>query len=118
MSKPSLLRRMTNAVPLLLIRFYRKCISPLFPPVCRFYPSCSAYGLEAFRQHGFFKALGLTLWRVARCNPFNPGGFDPVPAPTGETHDPDALASGERMYRELFGYDEPDGCEESSSRES
>jgi len=62
-----------------LIRVYQIFISPLTPPSCRFYPSCSSYGLEAFRRHNPIKAFGLTVWRVLRCNPWNPGGYDPVP---------------------------------------
>ena len=63
-----------------LIRFYQRFISPLKGrPTCRFTPSCSAYGLEAFRKRGFFVGLFLTVWRILRCNPFDPGGYDPVP---------------------------------------
>ena len=62
-----------------LIRFYRKCISPLKKPCCRFTPSCSAYALEAFQKRGFFVGLVLTVWRILRCNPYVPGGYDPVP---------------------------------------
>lgn len=76
-------RRITNAIPILLIKFYRLCISPLFPPVCRFEPSCSAYGLQAFQKYPLHRAIVLTVWRILRCNPFNPGGFDPVPDPKG-----------------------------------
>ncbi len=83
-TRPSRLQRCINFFPLLFIRFYRKCISPLFPPTCRFEPSCSRYGLEAFQTHAFFKAIWLTVWRILRCNPFNPGGFDPVPPAGGK----------------------------------
>ncbi|MBQ9976423.1 MAG: membrane protein insertion efficiency factor YidD [Clostridia bacterium] len=62
-----------------LIRFYRKFISPLFPPTCRFTPTCSQYALEAFEKHGCIKGLFLTVWRILRCNPFCKGGHDPVP---------------------------------------
>ena len=62
-----------------LIKFYRKCISPLKPNCCRFTPTCSAYALEAFTKRGFFAALILTTWRILRCNPFGKGGYDPVP---------------------------------------
>ena len=63
-----------------LIRFYRKCISPLKKsPCCRFTPSCSAYALEAFQKRGFFVGFALTVWRILRCNPYNAGGYDPVP---------------------------------------
>jgi putative membrane protein insertion efficiency factor len=82
--KKNLLRTITNGIPILLIKFYRYCISPLFPPVCRFEPSCSAYGLQAFQKHPLHRALFLTVWRIMRCNPFNPGGFDPVPEPKGK----------------------------------
>ncbi len=63
----------------LLIRFYQKLISPLLPASCRFYPTCSAYSLEALEQHGLLSGLGLTIKRISRCHPFNEGGFDPVP---------------------------------------
>jgi len=62
-----------------LVRFYRRWISPLLLPRCRFHPSCSAYALEALETHGNLRGCWLTLRRVLRCNPFNPGGFDPVP---------------------------------------
>ncbi|MBC6971335.1 membrane protein insertion efficiency factor YidD [Bacillus sp. Xin] len=62
-----------------IIRFYQKFISPMTPPTCRFYPSCSHYGLEAFQKHGAFKGFWLTLIRILKCHPFHPGGFDPVP---------------------------------------
>ena len=62
-----------------LIRFYRKCISPLKKPCCRFTPSCSAYALEAFQKRGFFVGFALTVWRILRCNPYSAGGYDPVP---------------------------------------
>lgn len=59
--------------------FYRRFISPLFPPHCRFYPTCSAYALEAFYKHGVIKGFFLTSKRIIRCHPFNFGGYDPVP---------------------------------------
>lgn len=74
-------RKITNTVPILIIKFYRRFISRLFPPSCRFHPSCSTYGLEAFQKHPLHKAIWLTCWRIVRCNPLNPGGFDPVPPP-------------------------------------
>ncbi|MGH7498162.1 MAG: membrane protein insertion efficiency factor YidD [Gemmatimonadales bacterium] len=63
----------------LLIRGYQRLISPLLPPSCRFYPSCSQYALEAVTRHGALKGGWLAVRRLARCHPFNPGGFDPVP---------------------------------------
>lgn len=64
---------------ILLIRFYRTCISPLKPPTCRFSPTCSQYALEAFRLHGPFKGLYLTVKRLLRCHPWGGHGYDPVP---------------------------------------
>ena len=66
-------------VCIFLIRLYQKWISPIKPPCCRFYPTCSAYAVEAFRKRGFFVGFGLTLWRILRCNPFCRPGLDPVP---------------------------------------
>ncbi|MEU6023457.1 membrane protein insertion efficiency factor YidD [Micromonospora sp. NPDC047134] len=60
---------------------YRRWISPALPARCRFYPSCSAYALEAVTRHGAFRGAGLTVRRLSRCHPFNPGGYDPVPEP-------------------------------------
>ncbi len=61
------------------IRFYQRRISPLFPPKCRYYPTCSHYALEAIEVHGVFKGLILAIGRLMRCNIFFPGGVDPVP---------------------------------------
>ncbi len=67
-------------VAMALIRFYRKYLSGLKPaPTCRFTPTCSAYGLEAFEKRGFFAGLALTIWRILRCSPLSPCGYDPVP---------------------------------------
>ncbi|RMF84275.1 MAG: membrane protein insertion efficiency factor YidD [Nitrospinota bacterium] len=60
------------------IKAYQYLLSPLFPPACRFSPSCSTYAILAFQRHGFWKGLRLTLWRLLRCHPFHPGGIDPV----------------------------------------
>jgi putative membrane protein insertion efficiency factor len=61
------------------IRFYRRWISRWLPPACRFHPSCSVYALEALHKHGALRGLRLITWRLLRCQPFHPGGFDPVP---------------------------------------
>lgn len=61
------------------IRFYRRALSPLKPPVCRFEPTCSAYALEAVTRHGALRGSWLALYRIVRCQPFCKGGYDPVP---------------------------------------
>lgn len=61
------------------IRFYQLSISPLFPPCCRFTPTCSQYSIEAIRKHGIFKGFWLALKRILRCHPWGGGGYDPVP---------------------------------------
>ncbi|MCX8061183.1 MAG: membrane protein insertion efficiency factor YidD [Anaerolineales bacterium] len=65
---------------LALIRLYQMTLSKALPPnTCRFYPSCSHYGYQAIYKHGLLKGGLLAIWRILRCNPFNPGGYDPVP---------------------------------------
>jgi len=67
-------------VLLALIRGYQASLSRTLPPnTCRFYPSCSHYGYQAIYKYGALKGGWMTVWRVLRCNPFNPGGYDPVP---------------------------------------
>jgi uncharacterized protein len=64
---------------LALIRLYQKTVSPSLPQnTCRFYPSCSHYGYQAIYKYGVIKGGWMATWRVLRCNPFNPGGYDPV----------------------------------------
>ncbi|MCL1891179.1 MAG: membrane protein insertion efficiency factor YidD [Coriobacteriia bacterium] len=62
-----------------LIRFYSRAISPALPPSCRFLPTCSEYALTAFQRYGFLKGFVLSVKRIGRCHPWNPGGYDPVP---------------------------------------
>lgn len=66
-------------VILALIRFYRRHISPHLPPMCRYYPTCSCYAIEAIETHGALKGSLMAAWRILRCNPFSQGGYDPVP---------------------------------------
>ncbi|HOO55617.1 MAG TPA: membrane protein insertion efficiency factor YidD [bacterium] len=68
-------------IVIFIISLYRKFISPLLPPACKFRPTCSEYAIEALQKHGFFKGSALAFWRILRCNPFSKGGYDPVPEP-------------------------------------
>jgi putative membrane protein insertion efficiency factor len=70
---------MLKPMMLSLVKFYRKWISPLKPPTCRFYPTCSAYALEAIEVHGALKGGWLAAKRICKCHPFHPGGVDHVP---------------------------------------
>ena len=63
----------------LLVRGYQVAISPLLPPACRYYPTCSQYAVEALERHGALRGSWLALRRILRCHPFRPGGYDPVP---------------------------------------
>jgi len=60
------------------IKIYQKIISPLFPPSCRFYPTCSDYAIQAINKYGVLKGSLKAAYRILRCNPFNKGGYDPV----------------------------------------
>ena len=82
----SSLARGARWVILGLITVYQRFISPLFPPVCRFYPCCSDYAMQAVKLHGVGKGLGLAARRLLRCHPFHAGGFDPVPT-VGRRHE-------------------------------
>lgn len=61
------------------VQFYRMCISPLFPPACRYTPTCSQYAIEALRRHGPLRGSLLALRRILRCHPWGGSGYDPVP---------------------------------------
>jgi len=61
-----------------LVKGYQKFISPLFPPTCRFYPTCSAYFIQAVEKYGVIKGSFLGIKRILKCHPFNPGGYDPL----------------------------------------
>lgn len=75
--------RVCNAPFVLLIRLYRVTLSPFVGRQCRYEPTCSGYGLEAYRLHGPVRGSLLTLRRILRCHPFVKGGYDPVPLPEG-----------------------------------
>ena len=74
-----MIRSIPKRIMLGMIRFYSRFISPMFPPCCRFTPTCSAYALEAIQKYGALKGGYLAVRRILRCNPFHPGGYDPVP---------------------------------------
>ena len=71
--------KILTRIMVLALRFYARFISPLFPPSCRYYPSCSAYAESAVRTHGPIRGCWLAARRLLRCNPFASGGYDPVP---------------------------------------
>ena len=64
---------------LVMIRFYQKAVSPWLPPACRYYPTCSAYALEAIERYGLGRGVVLAVKRLLRCHPLHAGGYDPVP---------------------------------------
>ena len=82
-TSPPLLPRMAPSpaawLALFVIALYKKAISPLMPPACRFVPSCSEYGYEAVARYGILAGGWLAIWRILRCNPFGGRGYDPVP---------------------------------------
>lgn len=79
-------KRLTRAITTALVwgvRGYRLVISPLLPPSCRFTPTCSNYAIEALERKGLFAGTRMAMWRLLRCHPFHPGGYDPVERPDG-----------------------------------
>jgi putative membrane protein insertion efficiency factor len=66
-------------IAMALIRLYQNTLSRVLPSTCRFYPSCSQYTYEAIARYGFLHGSWLGIKRIARCHPFNPGGYDPIP---------------------------------------
>ena len=68
-----------RTITLVLLGFYKRFISPILPPMCRFEPTCSVYMMRAVEKYGAVRGVWLGLRRLARCHPFNPGGWDPVP---------------------------------------
>jgi putative membrane protein insertion efficiency factor len=72
------MNRLIGKFFILLVRGYQIVISPLFPSFCRFYPSCSAYSIEALRKYGAWRGAIMSIRRIGRCHPLHPGGFDPL----------------------------------------
>ena len=81
MNKLNFKLQMSNVkqIPILLIKMYQHTFGLLFPRMCRYEPSCSNYTIDAIQIHGVFKGSILSIWRILRCSPFFPGGWDPVP---------------------------------------
>jgi putative membrane protein insertion efficiency factor len=69
-----------RALALFALRLYRRFVSPVLPPACRFRPTCSEYAMEAIEKHGVLRGGTLALHRLVRCGPWHPGGYDPVPS--------------------------------------
>ena len=76
---PTLLDLGMKILLIWLIKGYRLFISPLFPPTCRFQPTCSLYAIQAIERFGVFRGSWIAIMRILRCHPFHPGGYDPVP---------------------------------------
>jgi putative membrane protein insertion efficiency factor len=72
------LNRALTRVVITMIDGYKYLLSPLFPPACRFHPTCSVYTVEAVKRYGVLRGLAKGLWRIARCHPFTRGGYDPL----------------------------------------
>jgi putative membrane protein insertion efficiency factor len=89
-----MMRDLPRAVALVLLRFYKKWVSPFMPPACRYEPTCSVYMAEAIELHGLLRGGWLGLRRLARCHPFARGGFDPPSLPAGATEDGPSFACG------------------------
>lgn len=84
-----------------IVRFYQRFISPALGPRCRFHPSCSEYAAQALMRHGHIRGGWLAIRRIARCHPFNPGGFDPVPGTEDAASAPNLRDdAADEQYRE------------------
>ncbi|MXY49171.1 MAG: membrane protein insertion efficiency factor YidD [Gemmatimonadetes bacterium] len=84
-------KRLTRTITTTLVwgvRGYRLAVSPLLPPSCRFTPTCSNYAIEALERKGLFTGIRMAAWRLLRCHPFHPGGYDPVERPAGPVGSP------------------------------
>lgn len=78
----------------LVVRAYQVVLSPLLPAACRYHPTCSNYAIEALEKHGALRGSWLAVRRIARCHPFRPGGYDPVPDPPSPSSPPSSPRDG------------------------
>ncbi len=83
----SRIQRLPRQFGMLVIRGYQRVLSPIMPPSCRFEPSCSEYSYQAIERFGLVRGMLMGTWRILRCNPFNKGGYDPVPGEHDHHHD-------------------------------
>lgn len=88
-----------KSVCIALVRWYQLLLSPLFPPSCRFFPTCSNYAIEALSLYSVPRGLYLIFRRILRCHPFHPGGYDPVPLPAGRRSSPLSVSCEARNNR-------------------
>lgn len=95
----SLTGRGLGAVMIGCVQIYRICFSPMLPPSCRHFPTCSTYAIQAIRKHGPLTGFGLTTWRLLRCHPWGAWGYDPVPE----------AGLWKRARQRLFGRPDPTG---------
>jgi len=93
---------MARKAALGLLWAYKRLISPFVPPACRFQPTCAAYAAEAFRAHSFPRAAWLSARRLAKCGPWHPGGYDPVP-PAGPAPETAGVVSNDGRAHERTG---------------
>ena len=80
--RPFDVKRLLARIVLAPVRLYQRFVSPVLPRRCRYYPTCSQYAVDAVRAYGVLRGLVLAAWRLVRCNPWSPGGYDPVEAQT------------------------------------
>ena len=81
-----------------LIKLYRSYVSPFLPASCRFYPTCSAYALKSYQTLGLMRGTYLSLWRILKCNPLDPGGVDPVPGKSSPEQANNAVISERNLH--------------------
>jgi putative membrane protein insertion efficiency factor len=87
---------MINRLLQIPIRLWQACAAPILPPCCRFHPSCSHYALEALERHSWPWAMALIAWRLMRCQPWHPGGYDPVPSRERPRRLPTPITGGDK----------------------